>query len=106
MTTVMPFRGGVPVFAPTLLDEYTKNAQHYLTGLQTSLRANQIEVKPMVKIGVPITTILEMAEQEKVDLIAMASHGRTGLARVFYGSVTAGVMQQVDRPLLLIRAQG
>ena len=59
----------------------------------------------MIKIGIPVTTILEMAEQENADLIAMASHGRTGLARVFYGSVTAGIMQQVDRPLLLIRAQ-
>ena len=105
MTTVMPFRGGGPVLAPTLLDEYTKNSQHYLSGLQTKLRAKQLEVKSMIKIGAPVTTILEMAEQENADLIAMASHGRTGLARVFYGSVTAGIMQQVDRPLLLIRAQ-
>jgi nucleotide-binding universal stress UspA family protein len=35
----------------------------------------------------------------------MASHGRTGLARVFYGSVAAGVLQKADRPLLLVRAQ-
>jgi hypothetical protein len=40
-----------------------------------------------------------------VDLIALASHGRTGAARVFYGSVAAGVLHRVDRPLLIIRAR-
>ena len=39
------------------------------------------------------------------DLIALASHGRTGLAQVFYGSVAAGVLQRVTRPLLLVRSQ-
>ena len=48
--------------------------------------------------------ILDVAEREKVRLIAMASHGRTGLARVFYGSVAAGVLSQADRPLLIVRA--
>ena len=46
-----------------------------------------------------------MAARENADLIAMASHGRTGLGRVFYGSVAAGVLHRADRPLLLIRAQ-
>jgi nucleotide-binding universal stress UspA family protein len=36
----------------------------------------------------------------------MASHGRSGLSRVFYGSVANGVLHKVDRPLLLIRAEG
>jgi uncharacterized protein YggE len=45
------------------------------------------------------------AQAVKVDLIALASHGHSGLAQVFYGSVAAGVLQRVDRPLLLIRSQ-
>jgi hypothetical protein len=40
------------------------------------------------------------------DLIAMASHGRTGMSQVFYGSVAAGVLHRVDRSLLLVRARG
>jgi nucleotide-binding universal stress UspA family protein len=40
-----------------------------------------------------------------VDLIALASHGRGGLARVFYGSVAAGLLHRVDRPLLIIRSR-
>ena len=47
-----------------------------------------------------------LAQEHAVDLIAMASHGRGGLSRVFYGSVAAGILQRIDRPLLLIRARG
>ena len=46
--------------------------------------------------------ITETAEREGADLIAMASHGRSGLSQVFYGSVAAGVLRRIDRPLLLI----
>jgi nucleotide-binding universal stress UspA family protein len=55
--------------------------------------------------GPVVEAILTTAECEKVDLIAMASHGRTGLAQVFYGSVAAGVLNRIDRPLLLVRSQ-
>ena len=54
--------------------------------------------------GPIVRTILDVAERENVKMIAMASHGRTGLARVFYGSVAAGVLHQADRPLLIVRA--
>jgi len=46
--------------------------------------------------------IINAAESEGVDLIALASHGRSGLSRVFYGSVAAGVLHRIDQPLLLI----
>jgi nucleotide-binding universal stress UspA family protein len=48
---------------------------------------------------------LHAADDEDADLICMGSHGRSGLSRVFYGSVAAGVLHRVDRPLLLIRSQ-
>jgi nucleotide-binding universal stress UspA family protein len=54
----------------------------------------------------PVRTIIQVAERENVDLIAMASHGLSGLARVFYGSVAAGVLHRIDRPLLIVRADG
>ena len=49
--------------------------------------------------------IVTSAEREGVDLIAITSHGRTGLSQVFYGSVAAGVLHCVSRPLLLIRSR-
>lgn len=49
--------------------------------------------------------IIQTANKENVDLIAMANHGSGGQARVFYGSVAAGVLNRVDRPLLVIRSR-
>jgi len=53
-----------------------------------------------------VKAIVDAAECENADLVAMASHGRTGLSRTFYGSIAAGVLQRIDRPLLLIRSRG
>jgi nucleotide-binding universal stress UspA family protein len=80
-------------------------AESYLGGLQGEFREKGIQAAFSLVEGSVVRTIISVAEQEGADLIAMASHGRTGLARVFYGSVAAGVLQQVDRPLLLIRAE-
>jgi nucleotide-binding universal stress UspA family protein len=77
-----------------------------LTALKGEFREKGISVKTIVLRGTVVNNIISVSESEDVDLIAMASHGRTGLGRVFYGSVAAGVLHQVDRPLLLIRARG
>ncbi len=45
------------------------------------------------------------AQKDNVDLIAMTSHGGGALSRVFYGRVASGVLNRVDRPLLLIRTR-
>ena len=71
----------------------------------------QVEAIPISVVEPPELAediILHQAESERraeeAELIAMASHGRTGLARVFYGSVAAGVLHGTDRPLLLVRS--
>lgn len=69
------------------------------------LRKKGITVHAMTRNGPVVKVILDTAVKEKTDLIAMASHGRSGLGRVFYGSVAAGVVQHIDRPLLIIRSR-
>jgi nucleotide-binding universal stress UspA family protein len=81
-----------------------KEAKAYLASLIEDFRAKGISATARVKEGQVVKSILEMAEVEKADLIAMASHGRAGLSRAFYGSVAVGILHQADRPLLLIRA--
>jgi nucleotide-binding universal stress UspA family protein len=81
-------------------------AQTYLGELKSKFREKGIQANFLVLEGSIVRTVIQVAEREGVDLIAMASHGRTGLARVFYGSVAAGVLHQVDRPLLIIRSEG
>ncbi len=96
----------VPYYDAELAEQWVNEARTYLTGLEGEFREKKIQAQSVVEQGPVVRTILDVAEREQVDLIAMASHGRTGLARVFYGSIAAGVLNQADRPLLLIRSQG
>lgn len=102
-TMVTPY-DMVPYYDTELAEKWLNEAKTYLAGLQGEFRAKGIDAKAVVEQGPIVRTILDVAEREKAELIAMASHGRTGLARVFYGSVAAGVLQAADRPLLLVRA--
>lgn len=82
----------------------TQAAESYLTIQREKLCHKGIPSRACVAYGRVVDTIIKLARREGADLVAMASHGRTGLAHVFYGSVAAGVLHQIDRPLLLVRA--
>jgi nucleotide-binding universal stress UspA family protein len=82
-----------------------KEAELFLEGEAGKLRKRGLKVETITQVGSVVKTILTKAEEKNVDMIAMASHGRTGLSRAYYGSVTAGVMHRVDRPLLVIRSR-
>jgi nucleotide-binding universal stress UspA family protein len=94
----------VPYYDPKEAERMMTEAKGYLAGQEGALRRVGVEVKSYVESGPVVAGILEVAGREKADLIAMASHGRTGLGRVFYGSVAAGVLHKADRPLLLVRS--
>jgi nucleotide-binding universal stress UspA family protein len=88
------------------LEQRTREAETYLAGLQGEFREKGISARARIAYGPVVEAIIDAAEREGVDLIAIASHGRSGLPRVFYGSVAAGVLHRVDRPLLLVRSGG
>jgi len=77
----------------------------YLAGIQEGFQKKGINTSILVEQGPSVETIINVAQRENADLIAIASHGRSGLSRVFYGSVAAGIMQKVDRPILIIRTR-
>jgi nucleotide-binding universal stress UspA family protein len=79
-------------------------AEAYLSTIQQEFTRKHIESKVLVGEGPIVAKIIEIAEHTDADLIAMASHGRTGLGHVFYGSVAAGILHRIDRPLFLIRS--
>jgi len=94
----------VPYYDPTEAERITNEARIYLMAKASELEGDCITVKTFVETGPVVSVILDVAEREGATLIAMASHGRTGLGRVFYGSVAEGILHKADRPLLLIRA--
>jgi nucleotide-binding universal stress UspA family protein len=56
-----------------------------------------------VRFGDPANEIITFAEQQSVDMVAMATHGRTGLQHLVLGSVAAEVLRSLTIPVLLVR---
>jgi nucleotide-binding universal stress UspA family protein len=86
-------------------DQRIQQAESYLASRQGTFREIGIEADVRVAVGPVVEAIVKVADQEDCDLIALASHGRSGLSQVFYGSVAAGLLQRVNRPMLLIRSR-
>jgi len=103
-TVVAP--DGIYVPNQEIIEGRRKASEEYLKTKQSQFREKGINATYQILSGRVVDEIIDAAEREKADVIAMASHGRTGLAGVFYGSVAAGVLHRVDRPLLLVRAEG
>ena len=70
-----------------------------------SLEELGYRVKLIISFGEPAEEIEHLVAEENVDVVAMATHGRTGLARVLRGSVAQYVVNHVDVPVLLFRAE-
>jgi nucleotide-binding universal stress UspA family protein len=94
----------LPYLSNDELQELVGDARGYLDGLCSQMADAGIRARYKVEHGPIAATIINTAVEEQADLIAMASHGSSGLQGVYYGSVAAGVLQRVDRPLLIVRA--
>jgi len=95
----------VPNYDPEQAARLMDEAKDYLNKLKEQFQSKGIETKTVFESGSIVLSIIDVATREQADLIAIASHGRTGLARVFYGSVAAGLLNRTDWPLLIIRAE-
>ena len=71
----------------------------------TADRAHQRGITTVTEVlqGEPYSTILDYAELRDVDVIAMPTHGRQGLARLLLGSTTERVVRRADVPVLTVR---
>lgn len=86
------------------LKERTGKAEEYLAGVVERLRGQGIEAEPLIESHyAPARAILNAAESREVDLIAIATHGYTGVKRALLGSVTDKVLRASKWPLLLER---
>ncbi|MFZ0543941.1 MAG: universal stress protein [Candidatus Promineifilaceae bacterium] len=75
----------------------------YLNRMAEKYRQENMTVETVVVEDAPARGILEYAENEKVDLIVMTTHGRTGLKRWVYGSVTEKVLRSTQAAVMIIR---
>ena len=75
----------------------------YLEEKAGPLRSKGIQVETEVRFGEAVQEILASSRDHEVDLIVMATHGRSGLAQAVFGSVASSVLGSGVRPVLLVR---
>jgi nucleotide-binding universal stress UspA family protein len=91
-----------PALAEKLESQHA-DAEEYLAGVKAELLAKGLRARTVLRHGDPVTEIAAGAAAERADLIAMTTHGRSGLRRVLFGSVAEGVLRQTAIPVLLMR---
>lgn len=85
--------------------EEMKSDRAYLESLRDDLTARGFAVQTTLAMGDPATELIRAAEEQKVDLIAMSTHGHRFLADVVHGTTADRVRHLVKVPVLLLRAQ-
>ena len=91
---------------PVAVGKKQGQAQRYLGRIAKRLRNKGIEVRSEVLLGNPAQEITSFAEHDGVDLIVMASHGRSGPSRWAHGNVAEKVFRATCVPILMVRAPG
>jgi nucleotide-binding universal stress UspA family protein len=99
-----------PVMAPDVyaapyedVEGRRRDAEEYLAPIAAALRARGVDTAWTVRRGRPADEILAAAEESGVDMIAMATHGRTGVGRLLFGSVAEAVLRRAPVPVFLMR---
>lgn len=92
------------------VERMTTNARQqcniYLGDVEKQLRDRGFSVRTESRLGKPAEEIIDFANKNKVDLIIMASHGRSGVSRWAYGSEADKVLRSSCMPVLLIKVPG
>jgi len=89
--------------APAVVAEYENAMKTKLQGTADALASSGAKVSAKVVRGTPHDAIVSAAESEKVDLIVMGTHGRTGIGQLLLGSVAERVVRLSKVPVMTIR---
>ena len=95
-----------PIYREQEMASLQAEAERSLIGAKERLSKAGLKVRVQVLFGRPAERIVDYAAKEEVDLIAMATHGRSGLSRWVFGSVVNKVLRAAALPILLIRPPG
>ncbi len=93
-----------PEYYPTL-EQLEDNRKRYLEELAEPLRQLGYHVNTRVEVGDAADCIIHAAVKFEVDAIVMSTHGRSGVSRLLFGSVTNRVLSQSTRPVLVVPSQ-
>ena len=80
-----------------------REAERYLDKKKTALSGKGVKVNSALLIGKPVETILQYSEEKAVNLIALTTHGFSGITKWAYGSVASKIIEGSPKPVLLVR---
>jgi len=86
------------------MEQIKQEARDYLNKIGEGVRSEKISVEIRVGVGNAAEEIIKVADEIDVDLIAMSTHGRSGISRWAFGSVTDHVLRGGHKPVLVVRA--
>jgi nucleotide-binding universal stress UspA family protein len=86
-----------------IIEAEREEVEGYLAQVAARLRSHGLSVQIEQPPAPAAEAILRRADELHVDLIAMTSHGRSGLGRLVFGSVAGEVLHRSTRPLLVVR---
>jgi nucleotide-binding universal stress UspA family protein len=83
-------------------DALIGEAERYLDEKAKVLEKAGLKVRAQVLRGAPVPAIIDYTQQNQISMIAMTTHGRTGLIRLILGSVTDSLIRASGRPVLVV----
>lgn len=108
LAPVMPIAGDGYV-SPAAYDEMARSArawaQKKLKALVDKAKASKVRARGVLLEGVTHDQIVRAARRQKADLLVLGTHGRTGVARFFLGSVAGRVVASAPCPVLTVRGK-
>jgi len=99
---VLPATGVLPSAA----EREAMEARNYLSAVEKRLQQQGVNARFTIRHGEDAEEITDYAEVNDVDLIAMSTHGRSGVGRWIFGSVAEKVLRGTNKPILLVRVPG
>lgn len=85
-----------------VMEQAHRAAQHQLKLLAGQVRKPGLKVHALILAGPAATRIVEAASKLRADWIVMGTHGRTGMARAYLGSIAERVVRQATCPVLMV----
>ena len=109
MSPVIPMGAGEGYMSPSVYDQMSKSArawaQKQMDRLLAKAKTARVRARGMLLEGMAHEQIVRAAKRQRADLIVMGTHGRTGVARFFLGSVAARVAATASCPVLTVRGR-
>ena len=96
---------GVQVYGEQVYDEHARDDVNYIDEIAAILRQQGYRAKSILKAGRPSAEIIKAAQDEKIDLLLMGSHGHRFIGDMLFGETVAAVRHNLAIPIMVVKPQ-